>query len=348
VTSGAGPDQSGRADDAKHIAEAYFETGNYERVREVLRGPLSEHPNDPALLADFARTEYLLKNYQSAASSAYAALSVAPQDELAMRIYAVTLDELGRLHDALWVAWRGVITHPNEPLQHRVYARLLQASRQLPSALLAVDQALRLNPASADALVLRGSILHDMGRIPESTAAYQQALSLDPGNAAALNNLAVNRLRGNKFRHALRGFTAAAGLDPSLGDLARRNIGVVLANMLRRITVLAVVLGLEVAVVGSSPSMDRRTLMIRVLGGMLAAMLIANLGSLLRATRRRVLAAILKDRPFVAARIGHALLAVGAGAWVAIFGGAPWTIPAGVLLIVSGLILMRVGLFIGS
>ena len=348
MTGGAGLGQSGRVDNVKHLAEAYFETRNYERAREVLRGLLAEHPNDPAILADYARAEYLLDNYPSAASSAYAALAAAPQDEMAMRIYALSLDGLGRPHDALWMAWQGVIAHPNEPLQHRVYARLLQRSRQFPSALIVVDEALRLNPASADALVLRGSILHDVGRIPESTAAYQQALSLDPGNAEAVNNLAVNRLRGNKFGDALRGFMGAAGLDPSLGDLARRNIGAVLAKMLQRITVLAVVLGLEVAVVGSTPTMDRRTLMIRVLGGMLAAVLIAYLGSLLRVTRRQVLASSLKDRPFVAARLIHALLAVGAGAWVAIFGGAPWTVPIGVLLIVSGLILARVGLSIRS
>jgi tetratricopeptide (TPR) repeat protein len=265
-----------------------------------------------------------------------------------MRIYALSLEGLGRVPDGLWMAWRGVTAHPNQPMQHRVYARLLQASRQLPWALVAVDHALRLDPNNADALVLRGSILHDMGRIPESTAAYQQAMALDPNNAEAVNNLAVNRLRGNKFSHALSGFIGAAGLDPSLGDLARRNIGVLLATMLQRITILAIALGLEVAVVGSSPNMDRRTLMIRILAGLIVAIMVAYLGWLLRATRRRVLASALKDRPFVAVRIVHALVAVAAGAWVAIFGGAPWTIPVGVLLIVSGVILVRVGLLVKS
>jgi tetratricopeptide (TPR) repeat protein len=115
-----------RTDDAIHVAGAYFDTGNYERAREVLRRSLSQQPNDPALLAQHARAEYLLDNYPSAASSAYAALSAAAHDELAMRIYALSIDGLGRLGDARWMAWRGVIAHPNEPLQHRVYARLLQ------------------------------------------------------------------------------------------------------------------------------------------------------------------------------------------------------------------------------
>ena len=42
---------------------AYFDTENYERAREVLRRSLAEHPNDPGLLGQHARAEYLLENY---------------------------------------------------------------------------------------------------------------------------------------------------------------------------------------------------------------------------------------------------------------------------------------------
>jgi Flp pilus assembly protein TadD len=336
-----------RADEAIHVAEAYFDTKNYERAREILRRSLSQHPNDPALLGQHARAEYLLDNYPSAASSAYAALSAAPQDELAMRIYTLSLDGLGRVHDALWMAWQGVIAHPNQPLQHRVYARLLQKSRQLPSALLVVNEALRLNPTNADTLVLRGSILHDLGRIDESDASYQQALALDAGNAEALNNIAVNRLRRRKFAHALRGFLGAAGSDPTLGDLARSNIGALLVNVLRRVTVVVAALGLLIASLGSGDSRDYHTVMIRVLTGMITVGLIVVLGWLFRAIPRRVLASVLRDRVFVTGRIVHALLGVGLGAGVTIVGGSVWTIPPACILLVVGVILARVGLTIG-
>jgi Flp pilus assembly protein TadD len=218
------------AQKAIHVADAYFDSRNYERAREVLRRSLAEHPNDPDLLAQHARAEFLLDNYPAAAWGAYAALSAAPHDEMAMRIYALSLDGLGRAYDAMWMAWRTVTTHPNSLLAHRLYARLLQKSRQFPSALLAVDEALRLGPTDVDTLILRGSILHDLGRMGESDASYRQALTLDPGNAEALNNLGVNRLRRGSFGPALRGFLGAAGIDPTLGDLARRNIGVVSAE----------------------------------------------------------------------------------------------------------------------
>ncbi|BBY22000.1 tetratricopeptide repeat protein [Mycobacterium stomatepiae] len=344
MASEPGVDQ---ADQAIHIAEAYFDTENYERGRDILRRSLAQNPADPGLLAQHARAEYLLENYDGASRSAYAALAAAPQHELAMRIYALSLDGLGRHGDALWMAWQGVKTHPNEPLQHRVYARLLQKSRQLNSALVVIDEALRLDPTSPDALVLRGSILHDMGRIRESTDSYRQALALDANHAAALNNMAVNRLQRGKFGHALRGFLGAAGSDPTLGDLVRRNIGAVLAKMLRRLTVVATVLAVLIQFVGFNHGDGHPTVVLRVATGVVTAALVFILGRLLYAIPRTVLVSVLRERAFVVARLVHALLVISLGGWVSAFGGSAWTIAAAGILTIAGLILARVGLTIG-
>jgi hypothetical protein len=47
-------------------------------------------------------------------------------------------------------------------------------------------------------------------------------------------------------------------------------------------------------------------------------------------------------------RIVHALVAVAAGAWITIFPGPEAMVPVGAMLAISGLILVRVGLFIGK
>ncbi|WP_205876915.1 tetratricopeptide repeat protein [Mycobacterium camsae] len=327
------------------VANAYIESKNYHRAGEVLRQVLAEHPEDPGLLAHQARIEYLLGDYAQAGSIAYTALSAAPHDELAMRIYTLALDGQGRGYEALWMAWKTVTTHPNEVLAHRLYARVLQKARRFPDALVEVDEALRLSPADVDTLVLRGAILHDLGRIAESSASYERALSLDPGNAEALNNLAVNRLRGGKFGHALRGFLGAAGNDPALGNLVRRNIGAVLATILRRVTVLALVVGILSAFVGSSRGADFRTVMMQMLIVIGLVVLIGNFVWLLRTVPRRTLASAARSRPGVVVRIVHAVLAAVVGACTVVFGG-PWAIPAGVLVAVSGLFIVRFGLFV--
>jgi Tfp pilus assembly protein PilF len=332
---------------AIRVADAYFDSGNYERAREVLRRSLAEHPNESDLLAQHARAEFLLGNHPAAAWGAYAALSAAPQDEMAMRIYALSLDGLGRHGDAMWMAWQTVTAHPNNPLAHRLYARLLQSSRQFPLALLAVDEALRLDPMSVDALILRGSILHDLRQITESDASYRQALTLDPGNAEALNNIGVNRLHRGKFAPALRGFLGAAGIDPALGDLARRNIGVVLRRVLRLVTIVAGLLGLVVAFAAGLHGEGHPTATLRVIAGLVTAALIAVLGRFYRTIPRGVLASVLREQGFVAVRLVHALVAVAAGVWITIFPGPAAMAGVGVMLAISALILIRVGLFIG-
>ncbi|BBZ10135.1 tetratricopeptide repeat protein [Mycobacterium branderi] len=334
----------GETNEAIHIIRAYIDTRKYERAREIAQRYLSANPNDPDLLAHYAQTELLLKSYASAAQSAYAALSIAPDDELAMRIYALALDGLGRRYDALWVAWRAVIAHPNEPLEHYVYARLLYQGRQLCSALQAIDESLRLDPTYVDALVLRGVILNGLGRIDESTAVYREVLSLDSTNAEAVNNIAVNRLKRGKFRRALRGFLGAAGLDPSLGDLARRNIGLALARATRRLTAIATIVGWTVTSVGNDHSYGEPTAANRVVSGIATTALIVLLARLLREIPRRVLVSVLRDRTIAAARVFHALVAAVCGTWATVFDGSRWIIAPGLMVMFAGLLLFAIGL----
>ncbi|BCQ10551.1 beta-barrel assembly-enhancing protease [Mycobacterium heckeshornense] len=346
MTSGSVTDDNAEA--ALDVARRYIDVGNYGRAADLLRTALSQHPDDAALLAQYARAELLLDNYDAAAHSAYAALSRCPHDAFAMQIYALALEGQGRLPEALFMASRTVADHPHDAYAHIVYARMLCTARQLNYALVAVNEALRLEPTYVPALVLRGYILHGLGQLRESTAAYRQALSLEPGNAEALHNIAVNKLSRGKFGRALRGFLGAAALDPAMGDLARRNIGAALAKIFKRITVLAVFLGIPVAMVGEMHSTGESTAGPRLVAGLVTTALIVSLGWVLRVIPRRVLVSVLRQRAFVAARLVHALLGVGAGAWATIIGGSAWMIVAGVALVVSGLLLVRIGWMIGA
>lgn len=338
----------GRIDEAIQVADAYIDARKYESAREILSRSLAQNPNDPALLASYARAELALGNYGPAARSAYAALSGAPESEFAMRLYAVSLDGLGRHYDGLWMAWRAVTSHPNQPEPLRLYARLLQKGRQLRSALVVIDQALRLDPQSVDGLIRRGSILHDMGLRDESEASYRAALQLDPANAEALNDLAVHRLGRFKFGRALQGFLGAAGSDPKYGALSRRNIGVVLRKVLTLVTIGAGVLSVLLAVTAGAYDEGHSTAALRVVVGLLTAVLVAVLRWLLRAIPRQVLVAVLREQYFFALRLAHAGVAVLAGTWVTLF---PWPagwIAVGGLLAVSALVIIRIGLFIGK
>lgn len=336
----------GAIDEVIQVANAYVDARKYESAREILSRSLSQSPNDPTLLASYARAELALGNYLAAARSAYAALAGAPDSEFAMRLYALALFNLGRQYDGLWMAWRAVTSHPNEPAPLRLYALLLQKAWQLRSALDVIDRALRLDPQSVDAHIRRGSILHAMGRRDESEVSYRAALQLDPANAEALNDLAVHRLGRFKFGRALQGFLGAAGSDPEYGALSRRNIGVVLRKVLTLVTVGAGVLSVLLAVTAGVYDEGRSTAALRVLVGLLTAILVAVLRWLLRAIPRQVFVAVLREQYFFALRLGHAGVAVVAGAWVTVCPWPPGMIAVGGMLAVAALVIMRIGLFI--
>lgn len=336
----------GRIDEVIHIANAYIDARKYESARDILSRSLSQNPNDPALLASYARAEVGLGNYWSAARSAHAALSGAPENEFAMRLYALSLYGLGRRHDGLWVAWRAVTSHPNEPAPLRLYALLLQKAGQLRSALDVIERALRLDPQSVDAHIRRGSILHDMGLWDGSEAAYRAALQLDPASAEALSDLAVHRLERFKFGRALQGFLGAAGSGPEYGELSRRNIGVVLRKVLTLVTIGAGLLGALLGFAAGAYDVGHPTATLRVLVGLLTGALTAVLCWLLRTIPRQVLVSVLREQYFVALRLAHAVATVAAGAWVTVF---PWPaamIAIGGLLAVSAVVVIRIGLFI--
>src|ERR1700748_3015171 len=108
MTSGPG---LGRIDEVVALADAYVDAGKYESAREILSRSLAQNPNDPTLLANYARAELALGNYWQAGRSAHAARSGTPDDEFAMRLYALSLYYLERHRDALWLAYRTVQVH---------------------------------------------------------------------------------------------------------------------------------------------------------------------------------------------------------------------------------------------
>jgi Flp pilus assembly protein TadD len=328
--------------DGAHVVRAYLETGNYERARELLRGLLSQSPSNPDLLKLDAHTEYMLENYPRTEQSAQAALAIDPSDEWAMRLYALALDGLGRQDEALWMAWRTVIANPNLPVTHWLYARLLYGARKFSIALVVVQEALRLKPEYVDALALRGAILKGLGRIEESSESYRQALVLAPDDAIVLHNLALNRLRRGKFSAAMQGLLGAAGLDPKLGDLARGNIGVVLAKMLSRSAVLCAALGVAVLVVGVAASDGATTAQPRAVAGLITAALIVALTWTARVVPRPLVKSVLRKRTSLVIRIVHALLAVGVGLWITVLGGGAWSTPVGLGLGVLSLYFIKV------
>jgi tetratricopeptide (TPR) repeat protein len=332
VTAGAGPGG---------VAEAYLSTRNYQRAAEVLESALAEDPNHVGLLAQYARARLGLKDYHGAAQAAYAALAIVPGDEHVMRVYALALNGQGRRQEALQMAWRAATENPHIHSAHYTYASLLLEAGRPRDALDVIDEALRLQPESADALVLRGDIHRAMRSFTAAEDNYEAALRLEPDHASAVHNLAVNRLKWGKLTTSINGFLGAGRLDPALGELARRNIGVALIRVLRVSTASVILLGIVLIAVTATHEKSQSTLVPRIFIAVLALGLAGVIVWLVRSVPRPILRAVLRERSFLAVRLGFLAFAIVAGLVTAVVGATPLTEVFGPVLL-FGAVCLRV------
>ncbi|OMC06752.1 tetratricopeptide repeat protein [Mycolicibacterium fortuitum] len=332
MTAGAGPGE---------VAEAYLSTRNYQRAAEVLESALAEDPNHDGLLAQYARAQLGLKDYDGAAQAAYAALASAPGDQHVMRVYALALNGQGRRGEALQMAWRAATENPHIHSVHYTYASLLLEAGRPRDALDVIDEALRLQPESADSLVLRGDIHRALGSFTAAEDNYEAALRLEPDHASAVHNLAVNRLKWGKLTTSIKGFLGAGRLDPALGELARRNIGVALIRVLRVSTASVILLSIVLIAVTASHENAQSTVVPRVFIALLTLGLAGVIVWLMRSVPRPTLRAVLRERGFLAVRLAFLAFAIIAGMITAVVGATPLTEVFGPLLL-FGAVCLRV------
>ncbi|OBI63491.1 hypothetical protein A5667_06130 [Mycolicibacterium fortuitum] len=332
MTAGAGPGE---------VAEAYLSTRNYQRAAEVLESALAEDPNHDGLLAQYARAQLGLKDYDGAAQAAYAALASAPGDQHVMRVYALALNGQGRRGEALQMAWRAATENPHIHSVHYTYASLLLEAGRPRDALDVIDEALRLQPESADSLVLRGDIHRALGSFTAAEDNYEAALRLEPDHASAVHNLAVNRLKWGKLTTSIKGFLGAGRLDPALGELARRNIGVALIRVLRVSTASVILLSIVLIAVTASRENAQSTVAPRVFIALLTLGLAGVIVWLMRSVPRPTLRAVLRERGFLAVRLAFLAFAIIAGMITAVVGATPLTEVFGPLLL-FGAVCLRV------
>ncbi|OBG52904.1 hypothetical protein A5669_23460 [Mycolicibacterium fortuitum] len=332
MTAGAGPGE---------VAEAYLSTRNYQRAAEVLESALAEDPNHDGLLAQYARAQLGLKDYDGAAQAACAALATAPGDQHVMRVYALALNGQGRRQEALQMAWRAATENPHVHSVHYTYASLLLEAGRPRDALDVIDEALRLQPESADSLVLRGDIHRALGSFTAAEDNYEAALRLEPDHASAVHNLAVNRLKWGKLTTSIKGFLGAGRLDPALGELARRNIGVALIRVLRVSTASVILLSIVLIAVTASHENSQSTVVPRVFIALLTLGLVGVIVWLMRSVPRPTLRAVLRERGFLAVRLAFLAFAIIAGMITAVVGATPLTEVFGPLLL-FGAVCLRV------
>ncbi|MGE2731869.1 tetratricopeptide repeat protein [Mycolicibacterium vaccae] len=248
------------------------------------------------------------RDYQGAASAAWAALSTDPNNEHAMRLYTLALNGQGRTAEALSMAWQTAGAHPQSPLAQYTYASLLLEAGKPQHALTVVNEALRLDPSATDSVVLLGDIQRSMGNRGAAEAAYQAALRLEPTHAVAV-----------------------------------QNIGLAVTRVMRMTTAGVVLLAVALIVVSAAHDESIPTAVPRIAAAALCVPLTLGIAWVVRTVPRPTLRAVLRRRVLLGVRIGFVALAILAGLIAAVFGPSVVVTAAGPLLLLGVVTLTVIG-----
>jgi tetratricopeptide (TPR) repeat protein len=307
-------------DAAVDAATAYVATNDLHRAEQVVAAALSTNPRHARLLGMQARIKLGQNDISAAAVSSNAALQVEPDNEFAMRVYTRVLELQGRGPEALWMAWRTATTHPHSDVAHQAYARLLDQAGRYAEAITAVNEALRLSPYDVDALLLRGDAFAALGQLNAAEADYGQARQLNPQHPGAVYGLARTDLARRRRLNAIRGFLAAAHLDPSFAGPAIQSVSVVLIGVLRRAAWLVLIAGLGAAFTTALHDDGTPTVIPRIIAGVGAVLVLALCVYLWRLLPSWVVKPILRQRQLLAVRIFQMVSAVVLGLLAAAVG----------------------------
>ncbi|MGE2736650.1 tetratricopeptide repeat protein [Mycolicibacterium vaccae] len=283
------------------------------------------------------------RDYQGAASAAWAALSTDPNNEHAMRLYTLALNGQGRTAEALSMAWQTAGAHPQSPLAQYTYASLLLEANKPQHALTVVNEALRLDPSATDSVVLLGDIQRSMGNRAAAEAAYQAALRLEPTHAVAVHNLSVSLLRWGTLTEAVRGLLEVERLNPALAPLALQNISLAVTRVMRMTTAGVVLLAVALIVVSAAHDDSLPTAVPRIAAAALCVPLALGISWVVRTVPRPTLRAVLRRRVLLGVRVGFVALAIVAGVIAAVFGPSVFVTVAGPLLLLGVVALTVVG-----
>ncbi|MET0231793.1 MAG: tetratricopeptide repeat protein [Rhodanobacteraceae bacterium] len=166
-------------------ADFLLQTRQYDIARQKLDSLLRSRPNDPDLLALYARVEAADGNLPQARSRAQAAVSA----------------------------------NPNAPSAHRALGYVLEMMNDDRGAQAEYEKVASLDPKASEASVDAGNILMRNGRYDDAATRYRAAIAADGKNGEAWTRLVAAEAFGGKCETAIRDINGALAKDARNGIL---------------------------------------------------------------------------------------------------------------------------------
>jgi tetratricopeptide (TPR) repeat protein len=214
-------------------AQALLDVGRADEAAAMLSTALAADPGAwrAWCMLGFAHLE--CARHREALDCARRAIELDPEEGWPHRIASVAERHLGYKDRAVASAREAVRLGPHEAYAHAQLAVALAQARPSGPAEPLNEAARALQLGGHDAAIHRmaGDVALALKYLWLAEERYQRSLEIDPSNAAAINNLALIRLRRGLPIAAANGFSRAAALDPT-ADLHRRNLDVAVRHAL--------------------------------------------------------------------------------------------------------------------
>jgi len=214
-------------------AQALVDVGRADEAAAMLSTALAADPGQWRAWCMLGVAHLERRMHREALDCARRAIELEPDEGWPHRIVSIAERHLGNKDRAVAAAREAVRLAPHEAHAHAQLAVALSHARpsRPAEALNEAARALELGGNDAGLHRMAGDVALAVKYLWLAEERYEKSLQIDPSNAAAINNLALIRLRGGNPLAAARGFARAAGLDPA-ADLHRRNIDVAVQHVL--------------------------------------------------------------------------------------------------------------------
>lgn len=157
----------------------------YDKARGLVDGALKQRPNDPTLLALYARIEGAAGNLAQARARGEAAVAAGPDNALAWANLGIALEMAS-----------------DDAGAQRAY-----------------DKAISLDPGLAEPHIRRGNYLMRAGRLDDASAAYRAVVKNDPKDTAGWVHLVAAEVAAGRCAPVLKDINSALAKDSKNGFL---------------------------------------------------------------------------------------------------------------------------------
>ncbi len=199
-------------------AEILIRQNRFNEADQLLKGLLSEEPNNVHVLAMLSEVKLHQNKYDDAENLINGAIGLSPDTDYLYYIKSRVAIHEDRYDDAETNIQHAIQLNPEDADYYALWASIKLTRKQFETALELADQSLSIQPDNLLGLNIRSTSLIKLGRKEDAFTTIEGALGHDPNNAYTHSNYGWGLLEKGNHKKALEHFKEALKLNPNMAN----------------------------------------------------------------------------------------------------------------------------------